>query len=61
MVETQNKNETEQKLNIEDVLVSYEITLIEQGREIQELKRRFAMLEYAMRQHVNNVETAHKL
>ena len=55
------REDKQEQIDIGEVLLSYEVALLEQGKELQAIKQRLAMLEYGVRQHVSNIETAHKL
>lgn len=44
-----------------EIIESHEIAIMEQGRKIVELEEKLVTLERALRYHMNNLTTAHKL
>lgn len=52
--------ETTDTPDIMEILESHEIAIMEQGRKIVELETQIKVLERAVRQHVMDLEYAHK-
>lgn len=53
--------EKKDTVDLGEVVITHDIVISEQGRELHDLKLRVATLERALNMHVNNFDTAHKV